>query len=122
LTQVNASAVHEALFLPGGIARSYDPLSITGGSNAHHKGAFIMRSTRLAATLCAVALFIAGAASAQQMPNPYGPSINLATAKKVAAAAAAKAAEMKLNMVFAVVDTGGHLVTSSARRGAVGKQ
>ena len=69
-----------------------------------------MRSMKLSAALCVAALFIAGPAFAQQMPNPYGPNINLATAKKVAAAAAAKAVEMKVNMVIAVVDTGGHLV------------
>jgi uncharacterized protein GlcG (DUF336 family) len=69
-----------------------------------------MRSLKLAAVLCVVALFIAGTAFAQQMPNPYGPNLNMATAKKVAAAAAAKAAEMKLNMCIAVVDTGGQLV------------
>jgi uncharacterized protein GlcG (DUF336 family) len=69
-----------------------------------------MRSLKLAAVLCVVALFIAGTAFAQQMPNPYGPNINLAAAKKVAAAAAAKAAEMKLNMCIAIVDTGGQLV------------
>ena len=69
-----------------------------------------MRSFRLAAALCAAALLLPGAVFAQQMSNPYGLNINLAAAKRVAAAAAAKAAEMKLSMVFAVVDTGGHLV------------
>jgi len=69
-----------------------------------------MRSLKLTTMLCSGALFIAGSTFAQQMPNPYGPSIDLAAAKKVAAAAAAKAAEMKVNMVLAVVDTGGHLV------------
>ena len=69
-----------------------------------------MRSLKLAAVLCVVALFIAGTAFAQQMPNPYGPNINLTAAKKVVAAAAAKAAEMKLNMCIAIVDTGGQLV------------
>jgi glc operon protein GlcG len=69
-----------------------------------------MRSLKLVAVLCVVALFIAGSAFAQQMPNPYGPNINLAAAKKVAAAAAAKAAEMKINVCIAVVDTGGQLV------------
>jgi len=39
-------------------------------------------------SICCVALFaVASFAMAQQMPNPYGPNINLATAKKVAAAA-----------------------------------
>ena len=66
--------------------------------------------TRFAIVLGAVVIAFSGAAFAQQMPNPYGPNINLATAKKVAAAALAKATEMNLNMVFAVVDTGGQLV------------
>jgi glc operon protein GlcG len=70
-----------------------------------------MNVIKLAAVLLsAAALFTTASASAQQMPNPYGPNINLAAAKKVAAAAASKAAEMKLNMVIAVVDTGGQLV------------
>ena len=66
-----------------------------------------MRSLKLAAVLCVLALFIAGTAFAQQMPNPYGPNINLAAAKKVAAA---KAVELKINQCIAVVDTGGQLV------------
>jgi glc operon protein GlcG len=69
-----------------------------------------MRSIGFAAALCVAALFAAGSAYPQQMSNPYGANINLAAAKKVAAAAAAKAAEMKINMVLAVVDTGGQLV------------
>ena len=69
-----------------------------------------MRSLKLAAVLCVLALFIAGTAFAQQMPNPYGPNINLAAAKKVAAAAAAMAFELKINQCIAVVDTGGQLV------------
>ena len=69
-----------------------------------------MRTTKLAAVFCVVALFIAGSAFAQQMPHPYGPNINLVTAKKVAAAAAAKSVEMKVNAVIAIVDTGGQLV------------
>ena len=69
-----------------------------------------MRSLKLAAVLCVVALFIAGSAFAQQMPNPYGPNIGLEKAKAVAAAAAAKAKELKINQCIAVVDTGGQLV------------
>ena len=69
-----------------------------------------MRSLKLAAVLCVLALFIAGSAFAQQMPNPYGPNIGLDAAKKVAAAAAAKAKELKINVVIAIVDTGGQLV------------
>ena len=68
-----------------------------------------MRSLKLAAVLCVLALFIAGTAFAQQMPNPYGPNIGLDAAKKVAAAAA-KAKELKINVVIAIVDTGGQLV------------
>jgi glc operon protein GlcG len=55
-------------------------------------------------------LVVSGTALAQQMPNPYGPNINLATAKMVAAAAAAEAVKMKVNVVTAIVDTGGRLV------------
>jgi uncharacterized protein GlcG (DUF336 family) len=58
-----------------------------------------------------MALFvIAGTTMAQQMPNPYGPNINLAMAKKVAAAAAEEAVKMKINVVIAIVDTGGNIV------------
>ena len=67
-------------------------------------------SVRFAAVLCAASLVIAGSAFAQQMPNPYGPNIGLAAAKKVAEAAASKAVEMKVNAVIALTDTGGHLV------------
>ena len=70
-----------------------------------------MRNLKLIATLCCVALFfVASATMAQQMPNPYGPNINLATAKKVAAAAAEEATKLKINVVIAVVDTGGLIV------------
>jgi glc operon protein GlcG len=69
-----------------------------------------MRSVKVGAGVSLVALFIAGSAVAQQMPNPYGPNIDLATAKKVAAAAENKAVETKVNSVIAIVDTGGNLV------------
>lgn len=45
-----------------------------------------------------------------QMPNPYGLNINLATAKKIALAAANEAERLKINIIIAIVDTGGHLV------------
>jgi glc operon protein GlcG len=62
-------------------------------------------------TILSVVLFVfSGVALAQQMPNPYGPNINLATAKKVAAAAAAEAMNIKINAVIAIVDTGGNLL------------
>jgi glc operon protein GlcG len=70
-----------------------------------------MRKLKLITAICCVALFVvAGTTMAQQMPNPYGPNINLATAKKVAAAAAEEAAKLKINVVIAIVDTGAHLV------------
>jgi len=45
-----------------------------------------------------------------QMPNPYGTSINLDSAKKAAAPAVAEAKKNKWNMAVAIVDTEGHLV------------
>jgi uncharacterized protein GlcG (DUF336 family) len=70
-----------------------------------------MRKLKLISVICCIALFaVAGITMAQQMPNPYGPNINLATAKKVAAAAAEEAAKLKINVVIAIVDTGSHIV------------
>jgi glc operon protein GlcG len=70
-----------------------------------------MRKLKLMIAICCIALFaVAGITMAQQMPNPYGPNINLATAKKVAAAAAEEAAKLKINVVIAIVDTGSHIV------------
>jgi uncharacterized protein GlcG (DUF336 family) len=62
------------------------------------------------AIMLSVLLVFSGVALAQQMPNPYGPNINLATAKKVAAAAAEEAGKIKMNAVIVIVDTGGNLV------------
>jgi glc operon protein GlcG len=45
-----------------------------------------------------------------QMPNPYGLNINLATAKKIALAATKEAERIKINVIIAIVDTGGHLI------------
>lgn len=70
-----------------------------------------MRALKRITLFSIMALFImTGFAMAQQMPNPYGPNVNLAAAKKAAAAAAAEAAKLKINVVIAVVDTGGNLV------------
>jgi uncharacterized protein GlcG (DUF336 family) len=70
-----------------------------------------MRNLKLLSVICCIALFaVAGIAMAQQMPNPYGPNLSLATAKKVAAAAAEEAAKLKINVVIAIVDTGGNVV------------
>jgi len=70
-----------------------------------------MRKLKLITAICCISLFvIAGTTMAQQMPNPYGPNINLSMAKKVAAAAADEAVKMKINVVIAIVDTGGYIV------------
>jgi glc operon protein GlcG len=61
---------------------------------------------------CVVTLLLVCCASAAfaQMPNPYGVSINLETAKKVAAPALAEARKNKWTMAVAIVDTAGNLV------------
>lgn len=70
-----------------------------------------MRKLKLITAICCMVLFVvAGTSMAQQMPNPYGSNINLATAKKVAAAAAEEAGKLKINVVIAIVDTGGQIV------------
>ena len=69
-----------------------------------------MRKVLLAALFAVVFISLTGSVMAQQMPNPYGANINLEMAKKVAAAAAKEATEMKVNVVIAVVDTGGNLL------------
>ena len=70
-----------------------------------------MRKLKLITAISCLALFIVvGSPMAQQMPNPYGLNINLAMAKKVAAAAAEEAVKLKINVVIAIVDTGGQIV------------
>jgi glc operon protein GlcG len=69
-----------------------------------------MRVLKIISILCVMFFIVSGIAVAQQMPNPYGPNINLATAKKVAAAAAQEASKMKINVVIVIVDTGGNLI------------
>jgi glc operon protein GlcG len=69
-----------------------------------------MRILRVITVLCVIMFVFSGVALAQQMPNLYGPNISLATAKKVAAAAAAQAMNMKINVVITIVDTGGNLL------------
>lgn len=70
-----------------------------------------MRNLKLITAICCMVFFaVASLATAQQMPNPYGPNIDLATAKKVAAAAEQEAAKLKINVVIGIVDTGNHIV------------
>ena len=45
-----------------------------------------------------------------QMPDVYGLSINLDTAKKIAASAVTEARKNNWTMAVAILDTGGHLV------------
>jgi glc operon protein GlcG len=59
------------------------------------------------ATLIAMGVF---ANAFAQMPNPYGPSISLENAKKVAAPALAEAAKNNWAMAVAIVDPSGNLV------------
>src|ERR1043166_4890421 len=58
----------------------------------------------LALAICGLKL------EAQMLPNPYGPPISNADAKKAAAAALAEAAKNHWNMAVAVVDPNGTLV------------
>ena len=58
----------------------------------------------LALAVCALKM------EAQMLPNPYGPPISNADAKKAAAAALAEAAKNHWNMAVAVVDPNGTLV------------
>ena len=57
-----------------------------------------------------VLLALAAAIAYAQLPNPYGASIDITNAKKVAAAAVAEAKKNNWYMAVAVVDTAGNLV------------
>ena len=61
-------------------------------------------------SLCATFAAATISASAQMMPNPYGMSINLDTARKLADAAIAEAQKKGFKMAVAVTDTNGDLV------------
>ncbi len=69
-----------------------------------------MRILKVIAVMIVMFFIFSGIAMAQQMPNLYGPNINLAAAKKVAAAAAQEAIKVKINVVIVIVDTGGNLL------------
>jgi uncharacterized protein GlcG (DUF336 family) len=58
----------------------------------------------------AVVLMLFAFIALAQMPNQYGPSINLETARKVAAAAVAEVKKNNWTMAVALVDTAGELV------------
>lgn len=69
-----------------------------------------MLKKSLVTYLTALVILSCGADVFAQMSNPYGMSIDLATAKKVAAPALAEAKKNNWNMAVAVVDTDGNLV------------
>jgi len=58
----------------------------------------------------ALLVALCGSAAFAQMPNPYGLSIDLENAKKVAAPAMAEAKKNNWRMAVAVVDTAGNLI------------
>ena len=53
---------------------------------------------------------LAAAPAFAQMPNPYGTSVNLDTARKITATAMAEAGKGGFKMAIAIVDTAGDLV------------
>jgi uncharacterized protein GlcG (DUF336 family) len=64
----------------------------------------------IASVACALTLALAvSSANAQQRP-PYGQAVNLETAKKIGAAAAAEAKKNSWNVAIAIVDNHGFLV------------
>jgi len=69
-----------------------------------------MKKSLIVLALSIILLSAWGWPAMAQMPNPYGVSINLETAKKVAAPAIAEAAKNKWTMAVAILDTGGNLV------------
>ena len=69
-----------------------------------------MRSRHCLIGLSACALLLAGSITEAQLAVPYGTSINLDAAKKVAAVALAEARKNSWTMAVAVVDPAGDLV------------
>ncbi len=60
--------------------------------------------------LCAAILLTLAAPAFAQMPNPYGESINIENAKKIAAMSVAEAKKNNWKMAVAIVDISGDLV------------
>jgi len=69
-------------------------------------------SSKSAIKFALVLLFVMGMVgnAVAQMPNAYGPSVTLETAKKVAAPALAEAAKNNWTIAVAIVDPSGNLV------------
>ena len=82
---------------------------------AQNRGLLVLEgamSPKITIKLLLVLLLVCTIASSvvAQMPNPYGPSISLEAAKKVAAPAVAEAAKNNWNIAVAIVDPSGNLV------------
>ena len=69
-----------------------------------------MKKSLLISVLSLILLMVLGWDAPAQMPNPYGLSINLDTAKKIAASAIAEARKNNWTMAIAITDVGGGLV------------
>jgi len=69
-----------------------------------------MKKCPLIFVLGLILLIVLGRDALAQMPNVYGVSINLETAKKIAASAIAEARKNNWTMAVAITDTGGNLV------------
>jgi glc operon protein GlcG len=69
-----------------------------------------MKKSLLMSVLSLIFLMVLGWDAHAQMPNPYGLSINLETAKKIAASAIAEARKNNWTMAVAITDVGGNLV------------
>ena len=69
-----------------------------------------MKKSLLISVLSLILLIVLGREALAQMPNVYGLSINLDTAKKIAAPAIAEARKNNWTMAVAITDIGGDLV------------
>jgi glc operon protein GlcG len=69
-----------------------------------------MTTLKTLAGAAALAVAVAGSASAQTMPPPYGPPIGLEMARKAMTAAEDLAARNNWPVVIAILDSGGNLV------------
>jgi uncharacterized protein GlcG (DUF336 family) len=69
-----------------------------------------MEKSLFISVLGLVLLIVMGQDALAQLPNVYGLSINLETAKKVAASAIAEARKNNWTMAVAITDTGGNLI------------
>ena len=69
-----------------------------------------MKKSMAISVLSLILLIVLGRDALAQMPNVYGPPINLEAAKKIAATAVAEARKNNWTMAVAIMDIGGDLV------------